>query len=279
MRINKGSAENDRDSDWIRNWSKKIMAVNLLGGKCISCGCEDIFVLTFHHPNKNKEKVVGNLFKNRWSKIKLEVQKCELLCRNCHIELHCIEGSRRDKTKNQFLNMIQTTCCFNCGYKGKNVASLNFHHTDPEHKEFCISTGIRNHESIQKIIEEMNKCEVLCANCHVKIHINVARFNLFKEKIYQRARSYNEGKYDPKNVSRKVVIKLYRKGISRKKIADMMKCSQTTIFNIVNKNEEYHDSEFKDRVLKLKQAGLTERKISKKMKCSRGKIVNVLRSC
>lgn len=33
-------------------------------------------------------------------------------------------------------------------------------------KEDKVSTMIANHLSVEKIMEEINKCDVVCANCH-----------------------------------------------------------------------------------------------------------------
>jgi len=43
---------------------------------------------------------------------------------------------------------------------------LSFHHVDESLKEFNISEAARSGRSIDKIKEEINKCIVLCHNCH-----------------------------------------------------------------------------------------------------------------
>lgn len=59
--------------------------VNILGGKCKVCGENRLPCLDFHHPNKDKEKEVSLLLKNEnRSKILKEVNKCIILCANCH---------------------------------------------------------------------------------------------------------------------------------------------------------------------------------------------------
>ena len=65
------------------------------------------------------------------------------------------------------------------GLKGKigccecdetHSACLVFHHKDPTKKERGISGIIRNGWSIKRAEEEMAKCDVMCANCHLKFH-------------------------------------------------------------------------------------------------------------
>lgn len=52
--------------------------------------------------------------------------------------------------------------CVDCGESDPIV--LEFDHIAPESKEFCLSSSVDY--SLQKLIEEIKKCEVRCANCH-----------------------------------------------------------------------------------------------------------------
>lgn len=47
---------------------------------------------------------------------------------------------------------------------------LEFHHSDPDAKEFSIALGLRNGYAVKRVQEEMQKCVVLCSNCHKKEH-------------------------------------------------------------------------------------------------------------
>jgi len=69
---------------------RKQWAVNLLGGKCMECGYnKSLSALTFHHKNpKEKEYMVGQMLDRPKDKIRKELKKCDLLCFNCHMELH-----------------------------------------------------------------------------------------------------------------------------------------------------------------------------------------------
>ena len=53
--------------------------------------------------------------------------------------------------------------CELCGYK-EHPQALQFDHLDPATKKFTISSKLR--ENKQVLLEEINKCRVLCANCH-----------------------------------------------------------------------------------------------------------------
>ena len=53
-----------------------------------------------------------------------------------------------------------------CGYD-KNISALEFHHKNPEEKDFTISSFKGSWEDIQR---ELDKCVMVCANCHREIH-------------------------------------------------------------------------------------------------------------
>lgn len=57
--------------------------------------------------------------------------------------------------------------CERCGYD-KSYAALQWHHRDPNEKDFGIS-GKRG-APIDRLREETSKCELLCANCHAEVH-------------------------------------------------------------------------------------------------------------
>jgi hypothetical protein len=47
---------------------------------------------------------------------------------------------------------------------------LQFHHADPAKKEMTVAEAVRRAWSRERILSELAKCEVLCANCHAKHH-------------------------------------------------------------------------------------------------------------
>lgn len=56
--------------------------------------------------------------------------------------------------------------CFLCGYN-RCLRSLEFHHLDPTAKDFTIANSGTSWERIQS---ELNKCILVCSNCHGEIH-------------------------------------------------------------------------------------------------------------
>ena len=58
--------------------------------------------------------------------------------------------------------------CAICGYD-KCDAALEFHHVNQEDKKFCLTARNVGYSEIL-VAEELNKCILLCSNCHREIH-------------------------------------------------------------------------------------------------------------
>ena len=61
--------------------------------------------------------------------------------------------------------------CERCGYN-KCLDALEFHHKDAKGKDFSISEKGYT-RSWAKVKSELDKCELLCANCHREVHAEV----------------------------------------------------------------------------------------------------------
>ena len=69
----------------------KEMAIQYKGGKCCICGYSKYQgVLEFHHLNPNeKDFGIGSKgYTRSWEEVKTELDKCILVCSNCHREIH-----------------------------------------------------------------------------------------------------------------------------------------------------------------------------------------------
>jgi hypothetical protein len=72
---------------------RKLQAVEYKGGKCQICGySRSYYSMIFHHrdPNKKDFSLSYHLARNpkNWEGVKKELDKCVLLCANCHGEVH-----------------------------------------------------------------------------------------------------------------------------------------------------------------------------------------------
>lgn len=59
--------------------------------------------------------------------------------------------------------------CKLCGYD-RNIAVLEFHHINPDEKEFQLDMRHLSNTSLERLKEEADKCQLLCANCHREVH-------------------------------------------------------------------------------------------------------------
>lgn len=222
----------------ILKYSKKLKAISYLGGNCKNCNEDNIFKLTFHHIDSNiKDFKFSSYGSNRWSFLKKELDKCILLCQNCHRELHFnidVKKDDRRKDKTIYLEYSGGKCII-CGYN-KCPASLTFHHRNPEEKEFWIgglSERMNSISDLRDIIKnEIEKCDLLCANCHILEHSDMSFYLKNIDIIEKRSKEYKEiqGK-----INRDKVLELYSSGMKQKDIALYFNASNGTISDIIKK--------------------------------------------
>lgn len=73
-----------------RRRTLKLRAVSLMGGKCMLCSYDThVSILDFHHvdPTTKSFGISSGGFSRSWDSIYLEIQKCILVCANCHREI------------------------------------------------------------------------------------------------------------------------------------------------------------------------------------------------
>lgn len=105
----------------------KLRAVEYKGGKCIDCGYNKLYVaMDFHHRNPSeKEFTWHKLRKRAWDSIKNELDKCDLLCRNCHAERHYNERAHREALRNRVdPRLLKPKSCEGCGANFKPIKSI-----------------------------------------------------------------------------------------------------------------------------------------------------------
>ena len=221
----------------ILKYVKKLKSIEYLGGSCKICKEDNFFKLTFHHINANdKEFELSDNNWARWSTLKKELDKCDLLCQNCHRELH-YGINNNDARRNDKLIYLEYSgsSCNKCGYN-KCPSTLSFHHRNSNEKEFCIGSLSERIKSIEeldiRIKREIDKCDVLCSNCHVLEHSDIDFFNENKDKIENRLREYKEKQ--PK-INRDEVYRMYKDGFRQKEIAIHFNASKGTISDIIKK--------------------------------------------
>lgn len=83
---------------------------------------------------------------------------------------------RSRRRKKELLIEYKGGKCERCGLKSEIPGLYDFHHIDPSQKEFGLAASGKN-ISLKKCKEEVDKCMLVCRNCHATIHheLNEAR--------------------------------------------------------------------------------------------------------
>jgi hypothetical protein len=227
-------------------YAKKLKAINILGGECKKCAEKDFFKLSFHHNNcKDKDNLISELLHSglKWELIENELKKCTLFCNNCHNEYHFDNEINKDISvkKKIFLEYKNSKGCVECGYNKCN-SSLHFHHKEKNNKNFIlsdiniISKRIKNnniYELTEDISLELDKCIILCSNCHCKKHSDILFFEEHKNEIIEKSLHL---KYKQPKLDIKIIEKMYF--VEKKKqieIARFFNSSKGTISDIIKK--------------------------------------------
>ena len=115
-------------------------------------------------------------FAERKLKTKITLQwqcrKCQKEYRKKHYENNKLKyinkaKQHRKKAVDNFIDFKKTLSCSKCSEKRWWV--LDFHHLDPTKKEKNLSNMIRSN-SFKSVLQEIEKCIVLCSNCHRDLH-------------------------------------------------------------------------------------------------------------
>lgn len=122
--------------------------------------------------------------------LKTELDKCDLLCFNCHNKKHYKEENvdcYKHLRKNEAIE-YKGGKCIKCGFN-ECPGSLHFHHHDKDGKEFNISFGGKAFENIKN---ELDKCELLCGNCHHEVHYDESQivFEQLKKDLKEMQKLY-----------------------------------------------------------------------------------------
>lgn len=75
--------------------------------------------------------------------------------------------------------------CMTCGWHG-NQAALQFHHTNPQKKNFTIGNAANKRWEFIKA--ELKGCMLLCANCHMIRHSTKDEEKFLKEALRYQGR-------------------------------------------------------------------------------------------
>lgn len=82
------------------------------------------------------------------------------------------QRKNRREIKNFIRELKANSKCVRC--KENHPACLDFHHLDKNGKDGIISEAAKNDWTMDRLLKELQKCVILCANCHRKEHYKCA---------------------------------------------------------------------------------------------------------
>lgn len=146
----------------IKNFRTRLKerAVYVMGEKCQCCGYNKcISALEFHHLNpEEKDFAFGTNCNRSWQNTRNEIQKCILVCANCHREIHAglIDNSKlqssfsetRAQEIDRLVNDIKVHKIFYCKFCGKEVWQGN---------DCCPSCAAINRRLVERPTREILK--------------------------------------------------------------------------------------------------------------------------
>jgi hypothetical protein len=119
-----------------------------------------------HRGEAPKVGTISQLIGHSFDKILSEIAKCDLICANCHrmrTRKRQRAAAKHHLASRLKIETLKTSPCFDC--KGCfSPECMDFDHRDPKSKSMNIAQMIGRR--LDKILGEIAKCDLICANCH-----------------------------------------------------------------------------------------------------------------
>ncbi|MDY7015584.1 MAG: hypothetical protein SVX43_18710 [Cyanobacteriota bacterium] len=125
--------------------------------RCKSCICE--YKRAYYASSEGKAKIKAYIERNKERRAAYNKQYSQEY-RNAQF---------KNKRKLEFC-LYKGGCCFECGFMATEdtIAAFDFHHIDPFEKEYTPSNMLMMKKD--KVFKELDKCILLCSNCHRILH-------------------------------------------------------------------------------------------------------------
>lgn len=122
---------------------------------------------------QNKDYIYFSKNKSKKDGYCNQCKKCQKIYHDKHYLNNKSDYLNRNKDnklliKQFIIEFKKDKSCIKCGES--HPACLQFHHRDKNNKKFEISHS--HSYTITTILKEIEKCDILCANCHFKLHYN-----------------------------------------------------------------------------------------------------------
>lgn len=135
---------------------------------------EELKIKQKEYRDKNREKIREKAREyNRLNADKIKQYELAHIEQRKEIDKRQYQKRKFDRQKNKAKAIIyKGGKCEKCDieYNGTNGCIFDFHHIDPSLKDYSVSIILYNRTFSDKIKKELDKCILLCSNCHRLIH-------------------------------------------------------------------------------------------------------------
>lgn len=137
------------------------------GRPCLDCGGSfPPYVMEFDHVRGDKRWALGKMSNHRREAVLEELAKCELVCCACHrVRTQTRKGESKILKVREFrawVNGLKAAPCKDCG-SALRPEAMDFDHVRGEKTKEISQMWSWGRE---KVLMELAKCELVCANCH-----------------------------------------------------------------------------------------------------------------
>jgi len=127
---------------------------------------------TFPYENFGKRSASKDGLKFRCKECDKRIRRNTYLENKERISIENRRGHKKRKERfyshfREYLNSEYFKCT-KCNYTNNIFAPFDWHHIEPKNKKYEISRMVR-HTKV-KLFEELDKCILLCSNCHRLVH-------------------------------------------------------------------------------------------------------------
>jgi hypothetical protein len=119
-----------------------------------------------HREGVSKVRTISQMIGHPFDTILAEIAKCDLICANCHrirTRLRRSAVAKHHLASRLKIEALKAEPCLDCK-ECFSPECMDFDHRDPKTKLMSISQMIGRR--LDKILVEIAKCDLICANCH-----------------------------------------------------------------------------------------------------------------
>ena len=118
-------------------------------------------------------------------------------CRQCWDKQSHQKATIKIAEHKLLVNELKRGGCILCGYN-QYLPALDWHHIDKDTKDKDISSSETMRKSVDRIMNEISKCVVLCANCHRAYHAGLISEDQLRASIQIGGHTHNDEAFNNK---------------------------------------------------------------------------------